>query len=111
MLEVAQCYNSETRSRNSIDGSKIYARITEEGEHTGLLVDLCNFDPGYDVDLLVKAPLRAMTAIWMGLTTVRQEIDGKIFALEGDKAIAGNMQDRLGLSLFANVPKMQEYAS
>jgi DNA-binding HxlR family transcriptional regulator len=34
-------------------------------------VDLCLVDPGFDVDLYVTTDLRTMTAIWMGLTTVR----------------------------------------
>ena len=37
----------------------------------GKPVDLCSFDPGFDVDLYVTTDLRTMTAIWMGLTTVR----------------------------------------
>ena len=31
-------------------------------------VDLCGFDPGFEIDLLVTGPLRSMTAVWMGLS-------------------------------------------
>lgn len=70
-------------------------------------VDLCNFDPGYDVDLLVEGPLRSMTAIWMGLTTIRQETDAETLKLEGDRVLARDMQEWLGLSVFAKTPRMR----
>jgi DNA-binding HxlR family transcriptional regulator len=66
-------------------------------------VDLCWFDPGFDVDLYVSTDLRTMTAIWMGLTTVEKEKE-KI-GLTGAQDIAGKMQAWLGLSPFAVEPK------
>lgn len=66
-------------------------------------VDLCWSDPGFDVDLYVATDLRTMTAIWMGLTTVKKESE-KV-ALTGDKDIADKMQSWLGLSPFAVEPK------
>ncbi len=67
------------------------------------LVDLCSFDPGFDIDLYVSTDLRTMTAIWMGITTVEKERD-KI-ALAGTRDIADKMQLWLGLSPFAVEPK------
>ncbi|WP_137390132.1 winged helix-turn-helix transcriptional regulator [Rhodoligotrophos defluvii] len=64
-------------------------------------VDLCGFDPGFEVDLLVTASLRSMTAIWMGLTLVRHEVDAGRVSLDGDPKIARAMQQWLGLSPFA----------
>jgi DNA-binding HxlR family transcriptional regulator len=64
-------------------------------------IDLCSVDPGYDVDLYVRCPLRSMTAIWMGLATTRQEIAAGRLEIEGDKAIAQSMQQWLRLSPFA----------
>lgn len=69
-------------------------------------VDLCNFDPGYEVDLLVEAALRSMTAIWMGLSTIRQEIDADMLRLEGDARLVRDIQEWLGLSVFAKTPRM-----
>ncbi|MGX5848822.1 winged helix-turn-helix transcriptional regulator [Mesorhizobium sp. PL10] len=66
-------------------------------------VDLCWYDPGFDVDLYVSTDLCTMTSIWMGLTTVHKERD-KI-SLTGDLDIAGKMQTWLGLSPFAVMPK------
>jgi DNA-binding HxlR family transcriptional regulator len=65
-------------------------------------VDLCNFDPGHELDLLVRGSLRSMTAIWMGLTTIKQETDHGHLELDGDPAIARSMQQWLGLSTFAH---------
>jgi DNA-binding HxlR family transcriptional regulator len=62
-------------------------------------VDLCWTDPGFDVDLYVATDLRTMTAIWMGLTTVKKE--GAKVVLTGDQDIAGKIQTWLGLSPFA----------
>jgi DNA-binding HxlR family transcriptional regulator len=64
-------------------------------------VDLCSTNPGFEVDLYVKSPLRNMTAIWMGVTTVAKEIDGGQVELIGDADIAKSMQKWLGLSPFA----------
>jgi len=65
------------------------------------VVDLCYFDPGFEIDLLVRSPLRTMTAVWMGLARLRSEIDAGTIELDGDPAIAGAMQSWLGLSPFA----------
>ena len=66
-------------------------------------VDLCWSDPGFDVDLYVSTDLRTMTAIWMGLTTIKKEKE-KV-ALTGNRGIADKMQWWLGLSPFAVEPK------
>jgi DNA-binding HxlR family transcriptional regulator len=70
----------------------------------GGIVDLCAFDPGFEIDLLVRSPLRIMTAIWMGIAKLRQEIEAGNLELHGDPSIAGAMQQWLGLSPFAKAP-------
>ena len=67
----------------------------------GGAVDLCYFDPGFEVDLLVRSPLRTMTAIWMGVTKLRHEIEAGNLELDGDPLIASAIQQWLGLSPFA----------
>jgi DNA-binding HxlR family transcriptional regulator len=64
-------------------------------------VDLCSSDPGFEVDLFITGSLRAMTAVWMGVTTVKKEVEAGELDIQGDKAIAGTMQAWLGLSPFA----------
>jgi DNA-binding HxlR family transcriptional regulator len=77
-------------------GKKSWWLVVDDGN-----VDLCGTDPGYDVDLYVRSPLRNMTAVWMGLSTLKTEIDAGHIQLTGDKAIARSMHAWLGLSAFA----------
>lgn len=65
------------------------------------MVDLCLVDPGHEIDLAVTGSLRAMTAIWMGLSTVATEVEAGALDLAGDPVIARSMQIWLGLSPFA----------
>jgi DNA-binding HxlR family transcriptional regulator len=69
-------------------------------------VDLCSIDPGFEIDLYVSSDLRTMTAIWMGLATVRKAVHDRHVKLVGDKHIASNMQTWLGLSPFAKEKKI-----
>ena len=76
--------------------------MIEPGEE----VDLCLIDPGFDVDLYVTTDLRTMTAIWMGLTTVRKAVADGSLTLTGDRSLASRMQTWLGLSPFATEKKL-----
>lgn len=67
--------------------------------------DLCDFDPGFELDLRVRSSLRTMTAIWMGMTKVQQEVEAGRLELDGNPAIARAMQQWLGLSYFAHEPR------
>ena len=69
-------------------------------------VDLCSVDPGFEVDLCVTSDLKTMTAIWMGLDTVRDAVRDKRIRFEGDKRLAASMQTWLGLSPFAKERKL-----
>ncbi|MCS0495328.1 winged helix-turn-helix transcriptional regulator [Ancylobacter mangrovi] len=71
----------------------------------GGAVDLCNFDPGHQLDLLVTSSLRSMTAIWMGVSTIRKEEESGELEIDGDPALARSMQQWLGLSPFAHQPR------
>jgi DNA-binding HxlR family transcriptional regulator len=64
-------------------------------------VDLCSVDPGYEIDLYVRAALSNMTAVWMGASTLKAEIEAGNIELTGDKALAHSMHAWLGLSPFA----------
>ena len=81
--------------------------IVEPGERQGgAPVDLCSVDPGFDVDLYVATDLRTMTAIWMGLDTVRAALASQRMLLTGDAELTANMQAWLGLSPFAKTEKI-----
>jgi hypothetical protein len=69
-------------------------------------VDLCSIDPGFDVELYVSVDLRTMTAIWMGLDTVRTAVTSRRMLLTGNRQLAAAMQVWLGLSPFAKEQKL-----
>ena len=46
-----------------------------------------------------------MTAIWMGLTTIKKESDSGQLEIEGAPSLAGSMQQWLGLNAFAHQPR------
>ena len=84
----------------------LYPELQQASRNWWLVVepsgtDLCLTDPGHEVDLLVTAPLRAMTAVWMGVTSLSAEVEARRISLDGDPAIARSMRDWLGLSPFA----------
>lgn len=71
----------------------------------GQPVDLCSVDPGHDVDLYVTSPLRTMTAIWMGIESVRDARESDTLMLTGDRDLIETMERWLGLSPFAPVER------
>jgi DNA-binding HxlR family transcriptional regulator len=88
----------------------LYPEVTKAQQNWWLVVDggtvdLCNSDPGFEVDLQVTGSLRSMTAVWMGLARLSQEIDSGHLELDGDDKIARAMQAWLGLSSFAPLPR------
>jgi DNA-binding HxlR family transcriptional regulator len=79
-----------------LTGKQRYWLVVDRGA-----VDLCLIDPGFEVDLYPVADLRAMTAFWMGLTTVCAEAQAARLKLTGDPSLKPSMQPWLGLSPFA----------
>ncbi|MEX0971193.1 MAG: transcriptional regulator, partial [Paracoccaceae bacterium] len=69
-------------------------------------VEACYADPGYDIDLFSVSTLRTMTAIWMGLDTVKKAVTDGRLELTGPRDIAARMQEWLGLSPFAPQERM-----
>jgi DNA-binding HxlR family transcriptional regulator len=78
------------------EGRKSWWLVVEDGN-----VDLCLVDPGHDVDLYVSSPLRNMTAVWMGMPTLKEEIKSENIRVSGDAALSRSMHAWLGLSSFA----------
>jgi DNA-binding HxlR family transcriptional regulator len=90
----------------------VYPALPAAQRHFWLIVDpetgndLCKVDPGLDVDLYVSVDLRSMTAIWMGLDTVRAAVASQRMILTGSRELAASMQAWLGLSPFAKERKL-----
>ena len=64
----------------------------------GSPVDLCSIEPGYDIDLLVTAELRAMTSAWMGMSSFEEELDARRIELDGDVALSASFTQWVGRS-------------
>lgn len=67
----------------------------------GSSVDLCNKDPGFDVDLVVKADLKALTSVWLGLSVLKNEISNTKITLLGDNILAASIDSWMVRSSFA----------
>jgi len=68
--------------------------------------DLCLTDPGFDVDIVVIADLRAITSIWMGLSRLGDEIESGAVTIDATPALEARLKDWLKLSVFASQPRM-----
>lgn len=68
-------------------------------------VDLCMINPGFDIDLYVVTDLRTMTAIWMGISTLREATRQGSLRLIGPRELITHMEQWLGLSPFARETK------
>jgi len=64
----------------------------------GAPVDLCSLDPGYEIDLLVTASLRAMTSAWMGMSEFDAELRARRIELEGDPQLSASFTRWIGRS-------------
>jgi len=69
-------------------------------------VDLCEIDPGLDIDLYVSCKLSTMTAIWMGYENVSTAIAAKRLMLVGDRELQTKLPTWLGLSAFSKVQRV-----
>lgn len=67
-------------------------------------IDLCLSDPGFEINLYVTTDLQTMTAIRMGIGTVKSERDK--MELLSERKVAETMQVWLGLSPFAKQKKL-----
>ena len=68
---------------------------------SGCDVDLCKKDPGFDVDLYVKADLKALTSVWMGLSELKHEIKQQKIILLGNQQLAQSIDRWMIRSKFA----------
>jgi hypothetical protein len=75
--------------------------VIDEGK-----VDLCGFDPGHDVNLYITASLKALTAIWLGLSSIKEQQKTGELEVLGDRKMALAMEQWLGFSAFAQEKKL-----
>lgn len=68
-------------------------------------VDLCLKNPGHQVDLEVRAHVRALTEVWMGHERVADALRAGTVELAGAKAHVRAFPKWFSLSLFADAPR------
>jgi hypothetical protein len=52
----------------------------------------------HEIDLLVRAELRAMTSAWMGMSDFRIELSANRIQVDGDPVLAGSFTKWIGCS-------------
>jgi DNA-binding HxlR family transcriptional regulator len=75
--------------------------VLEQGQ-----VDLCLKDPGFLVDLVVSADLRALTRVWMGDVRLAETIRAGLVRIEGTRSLVRAFPTWLTLSPFADVGRV-----
>lgn len=73
-----------------------YWLVFDDGE-----VDLCQKDPGFEVDLWVSAHVRTLTQIWLGHLSLENALREDMLRLEGSQQDAKAFRSWFALSLFA----------
>jgi DNA-binding HxlR family transcriptional regulator len=69
-------------------------------------VDLCLKDPGFLVDIVVSADLRALTRVWMGDVRLAESVRAGLIQLEGPRPLVRAFPSWLTLSPFADVARV-----
>lgn len=54
---------------------------------TNSAVELCAIDPGFDLDAIVTADLKSLTSVWLGFSSLKEEIDAGQISLAGDPRV------------------------
>jgi DNA-binding HxlR family transcriptional regulator len=72
---------------------------------TAEAVDVCDFDPGYEVGVSVTGSLRRMVMIWRGDLEWPQAIRSGVIELRGSRAVAPSSADVVPAIEFAAVPR------
>ncbi len=66
-------------------------------------IDLCLFDPGFPVNLVVTSKLATLTRVWMGDIEAEAAVRTKQVVLEGDSAVRMSFYDWIGYSPFVQL--------
>lgn len=68
--------------------------------------DVCDADPGHDVDVTVSGSLRALTRVWQGDISWSEALASGAVELEGPEALRRAVPGWFALSVFAAVPRV-----
>ncbi len=79
-------------------GKRDWWLVSKSGE-----VDLCLTDPGYDVDVMIKCPLKTMTEVWICQRQFRDAVKSGDIKVSGSGKLIGKLQDWLRASGLARL--------
>jgi DNA-binding HxlR family transcriptional regulator len=82
-----------------------YWLVKEDGEAD---LDLCLFDPGFPVGLVVTGRLEMLTRVWMGEIEPEAAVRNQQIQLEGTPELRMSFYDWIGLSPFAHMAAAEE---
>lgn len=74
-------------------------------------VDVCDFDPGYDVAVTVTGSLRRMVELWRGDLTWPEALRAELVSVDGPERLRRSVPRWFPPSRFAAVPRPQLAAS
>ncbi len=72
---------------------------------SGEEVDVCDYDPGFDVDATITTSLRTMTEIWRGDRLWSQALKTGLVSVDGPRSVIRDVPAWLGQSTLAAVPR------
>ncbi len=84
-----------------------YWLMKEEGE---INIDLCFFDPGFVVGLVVTGRLETITRVWMGDIEPEAAVRNHLIQLEGTPELCMSFYDWIGLSPFVHMAAAEDGA-
>ena len=87
-------------------GARDWWLISDGGE-----VDLCLKDPGHDVDILIKCPLKVMTEIWTCARSFKEAVAKGDVAIMGDPVLAAKLQEWLRSSQLSQLGTLGVFPS
>ena len=68
-------------------------------------VDICDYDPGFEVDATITTSLRTMTEIWRGDRPWSQALKAGLVTVDGPTSVSRDVPAWLGQSTLAAVPR------
>ena len=68
-------------------------------------VDICDYDPGFEVDATITTSLRTMTEIWRGDRPWSQALKAGLVTVDGPSTVSRDVPAWLGQSTLAAVPR------
>ncbi len=77
---------------------RLWWLVVADGE-----TDLCQSDPGHEVDLYLATDLRSMTEVWLGRVAIRQAIRNGAIELIGTRALERSIDSWLRLAEFHEI--------